>query len=181
MSEKALTTLLNEAVVDAPVREWSIDHVRTAARTRSMRRRTWGAAAGAAVAASVAAFALTVGGPAPTAPTTSVPPASSGLAVGFPVASAIEATMGALPAGVEIGELPADIAWREGGSLTVPIVVDGGAASLELVVADAGCSATSTALSAATLDAVSTAVCTARQQALAANPAGLPSGGGPAS
>jgi hypothetical protein len=181
MSEHALTTLLNDAVHDAPPRDWTLDQVRTAARARTARRRTWGALGGVAVAASVAAIAFALGGPVvqPAAP--SAPAAGSGVAVGFPVGSAIEAAMSAFPSGVEVGELPVDIAWRDGTTLTIPIVVDGTPATLELVAADAGCTATSVALTSSTLDAVSSAVCTARQQALSSGPAGLPSGGGPAS
>jgi hypothetical protein len=182
MSENALTTLMEDAVAEAPPRMWSVDHVRSAARARQVRRRrVWGLAGGVAVAASIAGAALVVSGPAARPPAPAASSAASGVAIGFPVASAVEAVMGALPSGAEIGELPPDIAWRDGGALTVPITVDGSPAVLELVAADSGCSATSPALSQPALDAVEGAVCTARAQALAADPAGLPSGGGPAS
>jgi hypothetical protein len=181
MSEKALTTLLTEAASEAPQRAWTVDDIRTASRRRRVRRRTWATAGAVGVAATVAAVAVGVSAPPSSPATPTLPPASSGLAVGFPIAAAIAAVSSALPAGAVVGELPPDIAWRDGGGLTVPLVVDGAPTTLDLVAADAGCTATSDALSRVELDAVSAAVCAARLQALDANPTGLPSGGGPAS
>jgi hypothetical protein len=182
MSHDELTTLMRAAVDDAPQREWTIDRVRRDARARTARRRTWGALGLTSAAACVVAAAALAGGtPAvPVAPESSTV-AGTGLAVGFPVGSAIEAVMSALPAGVVVGELPQDIAWS-GDSLGVPLVVRGEPAGLALTASDQGCVATSPALDAASLERIAAAVCAARDQALSGPPAQpVPGGGGPAS
>ena len=186
MSHDVLTALLHAAVDEPPARDWTLERVRRDARSRTARRRAWGALGITSAAACVVAAAAMSGQSAslPASPETSAgagAAAGTGLAVGFPVGSAVEAVMSALPAGVEVGELPQDIVWR-GDVLSVPLVVRGTATDLTLTASDAGCTAVSPALDAATLDRVAASVCAARERALADQPVQpVPGGGGPAS
>lgn len=104
-------------------------------------------------------------------------PAGTGLAVGFPVGSAVDAVLTALPAAVTLGDLPMDIHWREGGRLDLPVTGGAGEATLALEVTDGGCAATlepAGLLSAAELETVAGAVCDAWRAA--GSPAIVPGG-----
>jgi hypothetical protein len=172
MSTTDLGDLMKRATDELDERTWTAADLRHVADQRRTRRvRVWTAAAlGAAGVAVVASL------PDPAPPASTV---TSGVAQGFPVGSAIEAAIPALPADVTIGELPMDIAWA-GDQVDVPIVVAGGSDVLVLTVG-ATCTAEAASLDAQVLDDVAAAVCAARDTAASGGGAPLPGGGGPAS
>jgi hypothetical protein len=175
MSSTDLRDLMQRATAQLEDRPWSSSDLRSAADARRGRRaRIWAAGALGAAAAVAGAVVLTSNAD-------PVPPAStvaSDVAVGFPVGSAIEAAIPALPPDATIGDLPTDIAWV-GDRLDVPIVVAGGSDVLVLTVSQ-GCTAQAATLADEVLEQVATAVCSARDAAASGGGA-LPGGGGPAS
>jgi hypothetical protein len=176
MSTTDLRDLMQRATAQLDERTWSTSDVRRAADHRRTRRtRVWAAGAlGAAAAVAGAAIVASAADPAP--PASSI---TSDVAQGFPVASAIEAAIPALPADVAIGDLPMDIAWA-GDRLDVPILVPTGADVLVLTVSQT-CTAEAATLSPEVLEDVAAAVCAARDTAESGAGAPLPGGGGPAS
>jgi hypothetical protein len=137
---------------------------------QQLARRRWAGAAAALVVVAAGVSALSLRTPAPTVPV-ALPPGTSqtgdtGLAVGFPIGSAVEAVAAALPAGASLGELPMDIGWRSGGLLDVPVVTAGGAATLTIQVDQGSCNATyasvdpaAPGLTQADLQSIADAVC----------------------
>jgi hypothetical protein len=176
MSTTDLGDLMKRATDELDERTWTAADLRDVADQRRTRRvRVWTAAALGA-AAAVAGVAVVASLPDPAPPASTV---TSGVAQGFPVGSAIEAAIPALPADVTIGELPMDIAWA-GDQLDVPIVVAGGSDVLVLTVG-ATCTAEAASLDEQVLADVADAVCAARDTAASGGGAPLPGGGGPAS
>jgi hypothetical protein len=163
----ALATL----VADEPTLPSGVDDIERRGRRRLARRRLgWAAGAVAAiVGVSLGATALTGGGtpaaPAPVAvapaPVDGGPAGGSQLAQGFTVDAALRALGTVLPA-EQVGDLPMDIGWREGGHLSIPVVAPSG--TLTLTIAGGTCTATvdpAGAIGASRLDAIADAICAA--------------------
>lgn len=134
------------------------DIERRGIRRRNRRRAAIGAAALVPVLAGGVAIAAWPGATPVQAPARTGPPAGQQVAVGFPVGSAVDAVIGALPPGVELGDLPMDIGWHSGGMLTLPLK---GGASLTVAISGGTCTLSSSALNPAQASTVSYAVCTA--------------------
>lgn len=146
-------------------------------RRRLAQRRLGGAVAAVVVLAAGGLAVANLGGsePGPSVAqppgTSTTDPAGSGLAVGFPIGSAVDAVGAALPPGASLGELPMDIRWRAGGLLDVPIAIGPVTGTppapthvVTIHVADGTCVASVTpsdALTQADLDAIAASVCAA--------------------
>lgn len=130
-----LTAALETLVRDEPPMRFTVEDVERQGRLLQRRRRRTrvGLGAGVLVAASGAAF-LSAGAPGwpgarpqpgvavgPTATPSETAGTGTGdfggtsLPVGFPVNEAFVAVQGALPDGVRLGDLPADVGWEPGG------------------------------------------------------------------
>jgi hypothetical protein len=96
---------------------------------------------------------------------------------GFPVGSAVDAVQSVLPAGVELGLLPADLGWGEDASLALVLASQGISFPLVVVVGEP-CQARSPALTAQQAAAVAESVCEmwVSQGTLPVVPAGSRSG-----
>jgi hypothetical protein len=157
-----LTAAFGTLVRDEPAMRFTVEDVERRGRLLQRRRRRTrvGLGAGMLVAASGAAF-LSAGAPGWSGPRsqpgvalgpTATPSQDAGtgtgdiggtsLPVGFPVNEVFVAVQGALPDGVRLGDLPADVGWEPGGpgavaSVRVPLARDGvdplpGPATLQL-------------------------------------------------
>ncbi|MBB5869614.1 hypothetical protein F4553_002993 [Allocatelliglobosispora scoriae] len=171
-----LSTLVRD---EPPLPTGSADIERRGARRVYRRRMAFGAAALLPALAGGVAFAAwpgsTVAGIGPSVAsrqeTGTGLESGTQLAPGFPVGSAVDAVSGALPAGVTVGELPTDIGWREGGTLSVPLA-DGSA--LLVTVSGGACSVQAATLTGPQGTVVADAVCAAWQAA--GSPPILPAG-----
>jgi hypothetical protein len=159
------------------------DDIERRGRRRLARRRLAGLAVVVMAAGAAGLVAVTVAGtgagptsgpvagpPAPPVDVTDPGGAAGGpaggaqLAQGFTVDAAVTSLLPALPSGVNVGELPMDIGWREGGTLDIPLDGADGHGVLTIRIADGSCSASvapAGLLSAGQLDAATDAVCAA--------------------